>query len=73
MTEEQEHQSDLMWALKVLNGNGDKADSAAHAAWLLRKLAANGATPAIRRAAQKKVKIYKTLCMSRLVNENCRY
>lgn len=56
MTLEQEQQSDLMWATKVLNGAGDTNDSAQHACWVLSKLSVGGVTEVIRKAADSRLK-----------------
>lgn len=53
LTHEQEQQSDLMWALKVLNGKGDTHDSAQHARWLLTQLADHANSKVIRKVATK--------------------
>lgn len=51
MTLEQEQQSDLMWATKVLNGAGEPDESAEHACWMLSELSVGGCTDVIRKAA----------------------
>lgn len=55
MTLEQEQQSDLMWATKVLNGAGDTNDSTQHACWVLSKLSVGGCSEVIRKAATSRL------------------